>query len=255
MLISKKRALLAVAVISVFIVGFVVNGLVGGPRPAVASQHGEEFRTISVSGTGEVAVEPNMAQMVLGIQTEGETATEANAANSSAAAAVAAKLKELGIKDEDIKTVSFNLHPVYPPKPDVSRDPSGQLHPVGYRAAHRIEVAVRDIDQVPMVIDESIKAGANTADNISYQIKETDSLREQALARAVAQADAKAKAIAKAAGVQIVEIRSIQEGRVDFGYYRVPMSFDKELMVADEAMPVLPGEVMVRANITMTVRF
>ncbi len=248
----SKIWLVALLAVSMLVGGIVVGGWAQGPKPASAETPDPNHRTISVSGVGEVTAEPNICRLVLGVETQGTTAKEAQSLNSKAFNGVVAALRALGIKDVDVKTVSFNLFPVYDPG---SKDSSPVLRPIGYRANHRVQVTVRDLTKVAKVIDDSIAAGANTADEITYGIEETVDLRTLALTRAVQQARSKGDAIAKAAGVSITEIKSISEGYVDFGSYRVPMAYDKALGAGESAMTVMPGEVMIRANVSMVLRY
>lgn len=248
---SSKIWLAAILAVSMLVGGIVIGGLAQGPKPASAETPDPNNRIISVSGVGEVTAEPNICRLVLGVETQGKTASEAQTANSKALTAVIAKLRALGIAEADIKTVSFNLYPVYD---HGSKESAPVLTPIGYRANHRLQVTVKDLSKVAKVIDEAIAAGANTADEIVYSIEETAELRTTALTKAVLQARSKADAIAKAAGVSIVEIKSISEGYVDFGSYRVPMAYDKAIG-AGESMSVMPGDIVIRASVSMVLRY
>lgn len=241
-------ALLAMAML---VGGVALRGWIDGPKPVSAETMSENHRTISVTGVGEITVEPDICRLVLGVEGEANTAALAQAAVTKAMNAVIAKLRALGLREQDIKTVSFNIYPVYDPG---SKERPASLEPIGYRAAHRLQITVRDLAKVARVIDDSIQAGATTADDITYAVEETTELRTQALTKAVQQARSKADAIANAAGVNIVEIKTIQEGYIDYGYYRAPMAYDKAT-AAGESMIVMPGELLIRASVSMTVRF
>jgi len=239
-----------------FVAGLVINGNLSGPLPvSAATTDDPNHRTISVTGTGEITVAPTICRMTIGVTTDGKTAGEAQGANNTAAQAIAAALAGLKIKTSDIQTVGFNLYPLYDDRSVKSDYPTAPVV-VGYRAAHRMQVTVRDLTKVGQVIDAAVKAGANTADDITYAVEETATLRQQALTLAVKQAKAKADAIAAAAGLAITEIKTIQEHYVDYGYYRAPYAYDKAMGMGEAVpMPVLPGEIMIRASVGMVVRF
>ena len=248
---GSRTWIVAILALTMLVGGVALRGWIDGPKPVSAETMGDDHRTISVTGVGEITVDPDICRLVLGVQTEGKTAAEAQAAAAKATNAVIAKLRALGIADKDIKTVSFNVYPVYD---QGDRENPAVLQPIGFRVAHRLQITVRDLTKVARVIDDCIAAGANTADEITYAVEETEALRTQALTLAVKQARSKGDAIAKAAGVNIVEIKTIQEGYVDYGYYRAPVAYDKA-MGAGESMIVMPGELVIRASVSMTLRF
>jgi uncharacterized protein YggE len=255
MRIGRRSLVVAALVVSVFVAGLSFRALTASPRPAAAATVDDPtYRTISVTGQGEIRVAPTICRLVVGVISDGKTAQEAQTANNKAVQAVTTALRTLGILPKDLQTVGFNLHPIYS---EASKDSREYVAPqvVGYRASHRVMVTVRELDKVGKVIDESVKAGANSADEITYAVEETAELRTQALSQAVRQARQKADAIAGAAGLVIAEIRQIQEHYVDFGYYRVPYAYDKALGVGEAAMPTLPGELTIRAAVGMTCRY
>lgn len=241
----------AVLALTLFVSGLALRGWLDAPKPASAETLPDDHRTISVTGTGEITVEPDICRLILGVVSEGTTSAEAQAGTTKAMNAVIAALRALGIEEKYIKTVSFNLTPVYDYG---SNERPVVLQPIGFRVEHRLQVTVHDLSKVAKVIDNSIAAGANTADDITYSVEKTEELRTQALTKAVQEARSKANAIAAAAGVSIIEIKTIQEQGVDYGYYRVPVAYDKAT-AAGEAMTVMPGELTIRASVAMTVRF
>jgi hypothetical protein len=247
--ITGSRTVIAVVVALSLVAGATaLAGVFGsGPRVAGATGTGEDDRLISVTGTGEITMEPNICRLTVGVQNEALTAEEAEQANSDAVNRVIAQILSLGIRKGDIKTAGFNLYPVY----DYSKETGEKLTPIGFRCAHRLQVTVRDLDQVGQVIDQAVSSGGNTVDDVSYAVEETDALREQVLTKAVQQASSKANAIAKAINATVVSIKSIQEHGVDFGVYRTMY----EAAGAGAAAPVMPGEITIRASVSMTVRF
>jgi len=68
-------------------------------------------RTITVSASGEVAAEPDMARIQSGVTTEAATARDALAGNSAAMRKVIDGLKSRGIDPKDIQTSSFRVEP------------------------------------------------------------------------------------------------------------------------------------------------
>lgn len=253
---GTRALVVAALVVALAMTGVAARSLAFVPRPAAAAVTDDpNYRTISVTGQGQVTVAPTICRLVVGVISDGNTAQRAQAANDAATDAVAAALRGLGIQPKDLQTVGFSLQPIYSEPPKEGREPFVP-QVVGYRSIHRIQVTVRQLELVGKVIDEAIRFGANSAEDIVYAVEETDELRTQALAAAVRQARQKADAIAAAAGLHIVEIRQIQEHFVDFGSYRAPMAFDRAMGISAEAsMPVLPGELVIRATVGMVCRY
>jgi uncharacterized protein YggE len=68
------------------------------------------LRTISVTGTGEVILVPDMAYINVGIHTEAEDVTSAVAANNQQAANITAAIVAKGVEEKDIQTSNFNVY-------------------------------------------------------------------------------------------------------------------------------------------------
>src|SRR5690606_8280068 len=76
-------------------------------------ESGEEtIRTIRVSGTGVVKIDPDTASINLGVASTDETLEVAQQEVSDAVAATTQTLTDLGIRPEDLATSSYNIYPV-----------------------------------------------------------------------------------------------------------------------------------------------
>ena len=70
-----------------------------------------EGGTITVTGEATVQATPDMATIMLGVTTDGETASAAMTANNTAVSAVIARLTEAGIESRDLQTSNLSLNP------------------------------------------------------------------------------------------------------------------------------------------------
>lgn len=242
-------ALLAVAVL----LGGVLFTTIAKGGPVRTAEASDFDRRITITGSAEITLEPDMCRLVVGVQSEGATGSEAQRKSDVVISAMVARLLSLGLKQADVKTVGFNLYPVYDYRPYDSKEPP-KLEPIGFRSHQRLQVTVRDLAKVGAVIDECIAAGANSIEDITYGLADTSEARKQALSKAVADAKAKADVIAQAMGVRVIEITSVQEHGVDYGFYKSPSAYMERADGAGGAMP-MPGEVTVRASIGMVVRY
>ena len=86
--------------------------LLAAATPALAEE-ARMPRIISLSGHGEVRSAPDIAIVTSGVLSQGATAAEALAANTTAMTAIFAALKDAGIEDKDIQTSNFTVQPRY----------------------------------------------------------------------------------------------------------------------------------------------
>jgi uncharacterized protein YggE len=195
---------------------------------------------IVVNGTGQVALAPDQATVMAGVQTRGRTAQEAQTLNNRAMAAVVAAIKGLGIPDKNIQTVGVQLSPVYDNNQTVT----------GYSSSNNVTVLVENVDQAGPVLDAAVAAGANESGNITFGLKDQTGARNKALALAVTDARSKADALAAALGLHISDVQSVTEGSTGGPIYTAaprPMA-----AAADAAgISVEPGQLTVTAQVTI----
>ena len=118
--------------------------------------------TISVTGTGDVKVNPDLARILFSAVTEGNTTKDAVAMNSEIFNKLLDRLTGIGITKDQIQTTGYNIYPVY----EYPKDNS-QPYIVGYTVQHDLEVSVNNSDVTQLgvtagnVIDEAVAAGIN----------------------------------------------------------------------------------------------
>lgn len=201
-------------------------------------------RTISVSGTGRVAVEPDVADLRLGVTNTALTAQQARAANAGTMTAVIDALKAVAIAPRDIQTSNLSLSPNY--------DYSGDANPprlTGYTLTNSVGVVLRDVGTVGQAIDRALEAGATTLDSLSFRVLDPSGAERQARAAAVADARAKAEVLAAAAGVSISGIAAISEPGAPVPF---PVHKEMAMMARDAATPIETGTNEVSITVVAT---
>lgn len=205
---------------------------------------------LSVSGEGEVRAVPDQAQLSAGVVTQGKTAAEALAANSTAMNSVFAALKKRGVPEKSITTSNFSINPQYPPyRQDAPQEDRTRI--IGYEVSNQVTVILDDVSKVGSTLDALVASGANQAGGVGFTIRDPKPLMRDAREDAVKDAVAKAQTLAKAAGVTLGPIISISEGG---GYQPVPVfakAMRMEAMAAPPS-PVAAGEQSVTANVSIT---
>jgi hypothetical protein len=159
--------------------------------------------------------------------------------------AVLDKLKALGLSADAVRTSGYDLQPEY----DYA---NGRQTLRNYVARNMVEVRIDDIARAGDVLDAAVGSGATSVSGIRFGLKDRAAAEREALRLAVADARARANAAASGAGVRVDRVIRIEEQRVTIPEPR-PMSMTRTMtMQADAATPITPGELEIRATVTMT---
>jgi hypothetical protein len=212
-----------------------------GALPAYAEDD-KPLRTITVSASGTVSVEPDQARITSGVTADGATAREALTANTAAMQKVIAALKEVGIDAKDIQTASFRVEPRY------TRPIEGQAPKIdGYSVTNEVQVLVRDLDKLGDILDRLVTAGANQTAGLNFEVSNAETVLDEARKQAVANALRRAKLYAAAAGAEVGEVLTIVEAG---GEGPRPMVMARAMKA--EAVPIERGTETLEANVTIT---
>ncbi len=231
--------------------------ILAAPRGAIGQQvvpaSPEPPRTITLSAVGTVQRAPDQAIISLAVETQAPTAREAAQRNAQDMDAVVRALKQSGIPADRIRTQGYNLFPDYRYVTPTPGQP-GEQKLVGYRASNTVRVQVDSISRVGATLDAAVAAGANRAMGISYQLRDPDAARRDALRLAVGNARRDAEALAQAAGLPLgplLQLSTAAEGpRPMF-----EMAAARSLAGAATApTPVEPGQMEVTATVSAVFR-
>jgi len=229
---------------------FLLAGLlvIGGIYPAFASElTNAQGPILVVTGTGQVEVQPDQAQITLAVMSSGKNLEQLQDQNSRTVNQVISSLLEKGLQRSQIETSSFSVWPQY------SYGLSGvEKAPeiIGYQVRNQITVTLNDTKSAGSIIDTALKAGANEVQNISYFLSDRSSVEAAALNQACVNANKKANAIARALGIKIGAIISVKESSPTAEIY--PVRVYDGVAAAGEAVPIQPGDVTVYGTVTIT---
>lgn len=216
---------------TVMALSFVTQG-VGQGAPDTQVRH------LSVVGSGQVAAEPDMAVISLGVAHQAETARVAMDMVNAEASALLAALAALDIAPRDVQTEQLSVSPLW--------DNSNQTRSIdGYVARNTVSVRVRDLPRLGAVMDAALSAGSNDFDGLRFTVQDPAQLEAQARKAAVEDAMARAADLAEAAGVTLGPVVTLTEQ----GGRGQPM-----MMAAarSEDMAIATGEVTISASVSMT---
>lgn len=212
--------------------------------------------TITVFGEGEAFAVPDIAEFSFSVHAEAKTVPEAQSESAEAINAITGYLRESGIEERDIKTVSYGVNPryeypeirciTYPcPQP-------GARELVGYEVYQSIQVKVRDTDKAGEFLSGVGERGATDVSGMAFSIDDDEALQEGARNMAIKDAREKAAKLAKELGVKLVRVVSFSESG-NFPIYE-SYAFGKGGDVASaSSMPEIPvGENKIISNVTIT---
>jgi uncharacterized protein len=214
--------------------------------PAYAQEAAPVAGTITMEGTGTVAVAPDMAVISTNVVTTGKSAAEVLADNSDSIAKVINAIKAEGIEAKDIQTSGFGIHPRYERINDGS---NRQPNIIGYEIRNGVEVNVRDLTKLGSLLTIVVESGANSVDGIRFEVSDPQDKLDEARKKAVAAARHKAEIFAEAAGVELGSIAAITETGTQMP--RPLMMRAEGMMMASAPVPVEAGQETIGANVTI----
>ncbi|MEW6603698.1 MAG: SIMPL domain-containing protein [Thermoproteota archaeon] len=214
---------------------------------------------VSTSGTATVNVTPDKVSVTIGVETRGETAEEAAAANAELMEKVLAALRDLGIAEDQISTSWYTVWPVYewrsPPCIDIYPQPpecAPKSEITGYAASNSVTVTLDAEADVGEVIDEAVAAGATNVNGAYFFVssERQEEIREGLIADAIANARSRADKAAEAVDMEITGVKSINLNDVYF-----PVLY-RDLSAAGGASPtpILSGQQEISMTVQVTFR-
>ena len=205
-----------------------------------------EAGTIVVSGTGRAAVEPDVAELRLGVSVSRDSVAEARSEAARTMSAILEAVASAGVAPRDVRTSQLSVQPRYDYRD--GRPPTL----VGYDLANVVEVTVRDLVTVAAVVDDALRAGATSLDGLAFQVDDPTEPERAARVAAVAAARARADVLAEAAGVTIAGVSDIVEGGPPPAFPRAKA--ERMMLAADASTPVSAGTTDITVTVTVTYR-
>lgn len=211
----------------------------------VGSSSKENIRTLSVNGSAQVNLTPDIAYVSIGVHSESPNAAEAVSSNNAQAQKVVDSLKALGIDEKDARTTNFSIYP------QDEWGPNGERTGTRFVVDNTVYVTLRNIDQVGAVLQAAVDAGANSIYGIQFDVADKTTLLAGARQSAVENARTQAEELANSAGVTLGEVQSLNY------YNSYPVAYDAKVggggAVAEAAMyvPVAPGQLTITVDVNM----
>lgn len=133
---------------------------------------------IKVTGEGELAVQPDMANVNLGVMTENKVLMEAQQQNSEAVNKLIQSLLSLGVPRKNLQTFDYRIDSEY----DFEQ---GKQTFRAYKVTYILKVKLEDLTSIGRVIDTAVQNGANYVANVQFSLKNKDGIYQKALSLAI----------------------------------------------------------------------
>lgn len=160
----------------------------------------------SVVGEGKIEVVPDTGYVDIGITiNKAVSAEEAQSQVAKINNQLVEKMKEFGIKAEDIKTTNYSVNPNY----DYSNNSSGTIQ--GYNASAQLSIKVQKASSLGDIAQAATIAGATDIYNTRFNIENPEKYREQARTKAIENAQEQARKLATQLGIKLGRVTNVVE--------------------------------------------
>jgi uncharacterized protein YggE len=153
----------------------------------------------------------------------------------------------MGIAEADMQTSNYSISPRY-------EYVDGRQNIIGYSVSQNLSIKVRNLSQVGAVVSRAGELGSNQVNGVNFTIDEPSMIQQAARKEAIEDAEKKAMDLANALGVRLVRVVGFSESTpgspVPMPIYRG--EFDLAQSAAPVAPEIQPGELDVRATVTVT---
>ncbi len=208
--------------------------------------------TVTVSGTGEAALPPDIAYVTFTVQNQAANVATAQDATTKQANAAIAYVKQQGVADKDVSTLSYNITPQY----KSAACPVGAYCPVsneisGYQVSESIRVTVRDLSKVSPLLSG---LGQQNVQNISgpeFGLANPNEGPDAARAKAIENAKTEAQTLAAQLDVRLGRIVSFSENTTPYRTFSaVGMGVSASAVAPQPELPA--GQNTYTANVSIT---
>lgn len=200
-------------------------------------------RVISVDGSGEVYIEPDIATINIGLETKNTDASVAQIENNEIMQKITQAMKDLNIDEKDIQTINYNIYRSYEYNDENQADQ--------FIVNNSFKIIVRDLENIGLVVDKAVELGANQVNSIQFSVIDQNKAYKEALDLAVVEAKEKAEQLAANIDEKIESVVSISENSNNY-----PVFSDMGYVREESAMaPIETGQLTIRANVSVKFKY
>jgi uncharacterized protein YggE len=206
-----------------------------------------EGDVVVTSGEAIVQRAPDQAFITMTVESRAKVPGEAQKAAANTMTAVQQKLAGAGFTGDAVRTLAYDLQPEY----DYH---DGRQTLRGYVARTSIEVRVEPVQRAGEVIDLAVQSGATAVSSLRFDLKGRAAVEREALTKAVQVARARAEAAAAGIGRSLDRVLRIEDHGAGEPPIQRPVGVAMRMAADQATTPVQPGEVEIRARVSLTVK-
>lgn len=188
------------------------------------------MKTITVKGTGNVSVKPDLIVLSLSLRSIDKDYEKVMALAATKIAELNNSLEKIGFEKESVKTTDFNVDTDY----DSKKDRNGNYYRVfnGYVVRHRLKVSF-DFDT--KVLSKALGAIASCLAepelSVNFTVKDSSAVNEELLKSAAENAKKKAEILCAASGVTLGDLVNI-----DYNWGEINLYSDTRYAMEQDCM-------------------
>jgi uncharacterized protein YggE len=234
-------------IVSIFLVASFLSAC--GANPGQNQNLG--FRSMYINGNGTAEISPDIAYVNIGVHSESSTAVTAVSMNNTSSQKVLDALLGLGVLAKDLRTSNFSIYSLQKTDPQ-----SGKVTGTYYAVDNNVIVTVRDLPKLGDLLDKAIQAGANSINNVTFDVSDESATLKLARDEAMKNALQQAQELATAAGIKLGDIQNINYSE------SAPIAFSNSNYMdygkggggvrTSAPVPVAAGQLTLTATVSLT---
>ncbi|CCQ57775.1 SIMPL domain-containing protein [Crocosphaera watsonii WH 8501] len=218
--------------------------------PFIPSAMAQEqiMKTLTVTGEGTVRIPTTLTDVSLGVEIQGNTATEVQNNVAQGTSSLVDFLRSRSV--ERLQTTGVRLQPNY-------QYNNNQRRLIGYIGTNTVTFRVKT-EEVGSLLDDAVKAGATRIDRVGFTAEETaiSEAQKEALKLATLDAQKQAEAVLSTLNFQSQEIISISINGANAPQPQIMRSPETmRTTSAADSTPVIGGEQTIRAMVTLQISY
>lgn len=170
---------------------------------------GANSRYVTTMGTSEINAPPDMVSVTLGVANWDKNLRIAYSENARRTKAILDLKDKYHVEAKDVQTTQLEVEPTYPDTGSFGRFQLAK--PTGYAVHQLLTFTLHDVGQLPLFIADTFESGANTVQNVRYDITTSRTLKDQSRDKALLAAKEKAAAASEKLGAKIGKAIIVKE--------------------------------------------